>query len=386
MKKLALFLLAVALTGCGAGNRKSDAEVETKAVEESDFFVFDLEAGIEQEPKATTLNELIDSISYIPLETHSDALLSDRFLSFAKMGNDLFVVDGLPNKTYLYQFDSLGRFVKPILRPGRGPNEIVMLGGWYVHPRLKQLNFVDLASKMIIVQTDSGEKSTVEISRSQDFEWVPLNDSTFVTSQRLNSLPIPNTYLYFFDRAGHLVHAIERNDELLSHNSNRSEQGQAPPYEAYGLFSDYKGDAIFQDIFNDTLYRIKNYREITPHLVFKRGALSPRPEDKQNAERKKKQVHFVDIKESRDYVFLRYLHDDKRSLEVWSKRDGSLMLRGSHSIPFMLPDGTLAKQLHISYVEEDTIYGVLGALDASKFLPGIAEDDNPVVVVMKLKK
>ncbi len=328
---------------------------------------------------------MIDSISYIPLETHKDALLSNN-LSFAKIGDDLFIVDEMHSKnTLLYQFDSLGRFVKSILHRGRGPNEMVLLWDWYANARLKQLYVIDMASKMVIVQTESGEKSTVEINTSQGYDRVPLNDSTFVSAQSLNAVPVPNTYLYFTDRAGNLVHVIERNDELLSYNTRTSEYGQAPPYEIYRLASDYQGDAIFLDIFNDTLYRIKSYREITPHLVFKRGTLSPRPQDKHNAERKKKQVHFSDVKESRDYVFLSYHHDGKRWNDVWSKRDGSLMLHAASNIPFMLPDGTLTK-LYISYVDEEKIYCILGALDACKFLPGIKEDDNPVIVVATLKQ
>ena len=61
------------------------------------------------------------------------------------------------------------------------------------------------------------------------------------------------------------------------------------------------------------------------------------------------------------------------------------MLHAASNIPFMLPDGTLTK-LYISYVDEEKIYCILGALDACKFLPGIKEDDNPVIVVATLKQ
>jgi hypothetical protein len=169
----------------------------------------------------------------------------------------------------------------------------------------------------------------------------------------------------------------------------------APPYEDYWLVSDYKGDAVFHDIFNDTLYRIKSRREITPHLVFKRGALSPRPEDTHKVENKRKQVYFKSVMESGNHIFLNYVYQDKTWRDVWSKLDGSLLIHtvpknlglpyDNISLPFTLPDGTVI-DLQIGYADKDKVYGIMEALDACKFLPEVEEDDNPVIVVAKLKK
>ncbi len=392
--QLRQILIALVMISCG-GNRNSSAEVESSVqAEEIDFFVLDLENNITERPKAMTLNELIDSISYIPLETHKDALFPGDRHVFANIEGNLFINGGSVSRpSPIYRFNSLGLFTGQMTHIGRGPNEVLLPIWWYANANLRQINVIDMASKMVIVQADSGKRSTVGIDLSQGSHIVPLNDSTFVSAQALHVPDTPRTYLYFIDHSGNVIHSIERNDELSSYNSSSSEYAQAPPYENYWLAPNYKGDAIFHDIFNDTLYRIKSRSEITPHLVFKRGALSPRPEDTHKLERKKKQVYFTRVMESGDYVFLNYYYDGTVWRDVWCKRDGSLQLhtvlkRPNYPfdifIPFTLPDGSVI-ELQIAYADKDNIYCVMEALDACKFLPGVKEDDNPIVVA-KLKK
>ncbi len=263
---------------------------------------------------------------------------------------------------------------------------------WYSNSNLEQINVVDMALKMIIVHTDHSEKSNVAVNMSQGLQIVPLNDGMFVSAGTLNSQNVPNTYLYFFNQTGKMLHSIERNDELSNYNLSMSERVQAPPYEGYLLWSDYTGDAIFHDIFNDTLYRIKSYREILPHLVFKRGALMPDPKDTHNLENKKRQAYISGLIESGDHVFISYTIGDETWRDVWSKRDGGMMLhmvprRGypfDLFVPYALSDGSVV-ELQVVYADRDYIYCVLEAFVACKFLPGVKEEDNPVVVVAKLK-
>jgi hypothetical protein len=344
---------------------------------------------------------LIDTIRYIPLETHPDALLPGYPYKFATIGGDLFIaggefmVNGTP-KSPIYRFDSLGRFVKQVTYHGRGPNEILMPMGWYANSRLKQISVVSNGSYLVVTSTETGERSAIKIDAHQGgfFDRVPLNDSTFVSVRNSNNKDVPKTYLYFIDQRGELVHATERNDVLSGYSRETSEYAWALPYEDYWLKADYRGDAIFHDIFNDTLYRVKSYREITPHLVFKRGSLSPRPEDTHKPENKKKQVYFTSVKESGDNVFINYYLGGKIWCDVWLKSGGTLEIHTIKKkpssiedffIPFALPDGSEI-DLEVVYADKTNIYCVLEALDACKFLPGVKEDDNPVIVIAKLKK
>lgn len=372
---------------CVSCGKKAASETDSKEV---DFFAFDFENSFDSEPKSATLNDIIDSVKFIPLETTEKAFLSDQF-TFAMIGDEMFVSDA---RSPIFRFDFQGRFVKQETYVGRGPNEVLFAHDWYANSNLKQINVVSVGSYMVVSKTESGEKYSIGFNERQGFDRVPLNDSTFVSAQLLTIKDIHKTYLYFMNKKGDIVHTKERNDELANYNSETTEYKWALPYERYWLAEDYRGDAIFHDIFNDTLYRVKSYREITPHLVFEREQLRPNPADVHKVENKKKQVYFSDVKESRDYVFLSYRYDNEGYRDIWSKADGSLKLR-SHSekfgyikeykFPYTLPNGTEIL-LPVVYADKEHLYGMIQALDACKFLPDVKEDDNPVVVIAKLKK
>ena len=387
-------LVVLLLVSCNQ-NRHTEREHNSVFLGEKDFFVFNLEKGIQDVTDTIVLNDFIHDISYIPLETGKGFLLPGFSYSFVAMREDFFISGGSYNRgSPIYQFDSLGRFVRPINYYGRGPNEVPMLMQWYANVNIKQINIIGTGAKMVIVQPESGDVSSVRINERQGFNLVPLNDSSFVSTQNLWYKDIPETYLYFIDQAGNIVHSIERDDKKLRYNyGNIPEGAWTGPYEAYWLTADYMGDAIFHDIFNDTLYRIKNHKEISPHLVFERGSLSPSPADTYKQENKKKQIYFTHVKESSDYVFLNYYYNDKRWCDVWSKHDNRLMIHASPEtfgtvsdvfVPFALPNGTLI-ELQVVYTDKDNIYCIIEALDACKFLPDVKEDDNPVIMVAKLK-
>ncbi|MDR2911891.1 MAG: 6-bladed beta-propeller [Alistipes sp.] len=388
MKKL---LLCCLLGACSGGGGR-DATVEVMEPATTDFFVFDLESSIDEEPRATTFNELVDSIAYLPLETHKDALLPVSY-KFAKIGGDIFIGGGsIPGLAPIYRFDSLGRFVRQMTYNGRGPNEIFLAMEWFANPNLGQINVVSTGRRMVVFSTEGDGRFTIEYDESQGFHRVPLNDSTFVSAKVLSSASRSNAYLFFTDRTGEVVHSVERADELADYDHETSEYDWSWPYENYWLAADYRGDALFHDIFNDTLYRVRSRREISPHLVFERGSLSPRPEDTHRLEEKDKQIYFASAIESGDHVFLSYWYKGLMWSDVWSKRDGGLDMRaaitgdvGDIFVPFALPDGSVV-ELQIAYADKECVYGILGALDACKFLSDVHEDDNPVIVVARLRR
>jgi len=392
---------AVVVTACGGNRNKgadtaNDSTAETAAAEEeTDFFVFDFEGGMANPPQAVSLNEMSEQIEYIPLETHPDALLLDYY-TLARVGGDFFINTSRPawpNPQPIYRFDSLGRFVKQETYIGRGENEVWLPVAWHANANLRQINVVNLGSHMVVTSTESGERFSVGVDMRRGLENIPLNDSTFVSIVGKHS-GVPAKYLFFADRKGEVIHTVERSDKLAEYVYELSEGEGTPISEKYRLWSHYAGDAIFSDIFNDTLYRIRSHREITPHVVFRRGKLSPRREDTYNAANKRRQAYFWGFIESGDHVFLSYQLEGKVWRDVWSKHDGRLLTHYAPEgvtypfnlfVPFALPDGGVI-DLQVVYADKERVYGMMGALDACRFLPDVKEDDNPVIVVAKLKK
>jgi hypothetical protein len=391
MRVLLITLIPLLIAYCA--NSREEAHRHPVPSEEQGTYVFDLENGIHKFKDTILFNDLASDISYIPLETGKAFFLPASNYKFAKIDDAIYISGGIANSgSPIFRFDSLGRFVRQVTQQGRGPNEIIMMLEWHANSNTQQINIVDLTGKMVIMKTESDEKRTVGINERQGLFIVPLNDSTFMSAQLSSLSGISNSYIYFTDEAGNLIHTIERYDELSNYATKMSEYVQERPYEGYGLWPAYNGDAIFHDIFNDTLYRVKSHSEITSHLVFKRGALSPRPEDTHKIERKRKQVYIAGVKESGDYVFLSYHYGGEIWRDVWSKRDGRLLTHINYGnsvadmfVPFALPDRSIV-ELPIVSTEKNIAYGILEAMDACTFLPNVKEDDNPVIVVATLKK
>lgn len=390
MKTTAILSALLLAIMCGCGQKAAhEAVPET---EETDFFLFDMEAALPHGPAVDTFNELVDSVEFILLETHPEALLPDRYV-FTKIDGDMFISGGGPIRmTPIYRFDAGGKFVNQLFHIGRGPNEVSMPLGWHANEQLHQIDFYGMNGRMVVTSTLSGEKYSVPTTMEQGIERIPLGDSTFVSVPWLLS-DVGGAQLHFFDRTGNLIHTKTRNDELRGYSDRSSESVQVPPYESYRLWSDYHGDAIFHDIFNDTLYRIKNRHEITPHIVLHRSTLAPRPEDTFNATNKRQQAYIFRTMESGSFVMVSYEFDGKTWRDVWSKRDGSLMIHAAPKeqsfpfdifMPWRLPDGEIIA-LQVVYADREHAYGVMNALHASRFMPGVKEDDNPVIVVAKLK-
>lgn len=388
MKKLTIFA-AVLLAACGGGAKK--AAVADEPTEERDFFVFEMETAIKSGGAFETFNELIDSVRFIPLETTEKALLPERYQLARLDGDFLISGGGAFRMSPLYRFDGAGRFVEQLSQIGRGPLEVTYPQGWYAHAQLRQVNFFGF-EKMVVSSIASGEKWSTPVDTQFGIARVPLRDSTFVSSP-LFMAKGSGAQLNFFDRDGNLIHTRKRTDELADFSFEMNENNQTPPYEGYRLWSDYKGDAIFYDIFNDTIYRVRNRNAITPHLVFRRGGLIPRPEDVHNRDNKQRQAYVFGLIENPDVAMLSYQYEGKKWRDVWSKRDGRLLIHSDRRnrsypfdifVPYTLPDGNVV-DLQIVYADRERIYGVLNALDACKFLPNVKEDDNPVIVIAKLK-
>lgn len=78
-------------------------------------------------PLNVDISEIVDSITYIPLETNDDCLMGDVYEAVLK-GGYVFVQDS----KHIYTFDGQGNFIAQIGRVGNGPGEYVNIDAFYV--------------------------------------------------------------------------------------------------------------------------------------------------------------------------------------------------------------------------------------------------------------
>ena len=337
-----------------------------------------------------TINDIAAEITYTPLETHSNALLGG--------GNRMAVVDGDiyidagTSRSPIYRFDARGRFVRQMTRTGRGPGEYIMSLVWHANATRRTVVVADpVGYNLVTVSTDGGQPTGVKINNSDGFGWIPLNDGTFLVHKDLprSRREGAKLSLRFFDANWKPTGTVERLSKYAPETPAMDISASFESAERNQTWSNFRGEALLLEAFNDTLFTVRSRSEpITPHLVLKRGRLAPASGD--SGADKRRHIYIGYLHESGDHLYLTFKYDGKNYHDIWSKREGRLLIRRASKegetsgFPLSLPGGG-ELYLNVAHADRDRFYFVMQSVDACRFLPGVKEDDNPVVVILKLK-
>lgn len=109
------------------------------------------------------------------------------------------------------------------------------------------------------------------------------------------------------------------------------------------------------------------------------------------ASRKQQMIYVEQFQLSRDYVFIEYQYGGKRYFGIWSRNTGQLLYLhsfpygGNHQIVISV-DG-FSVQRNVNYLNRrDNV--IITPIDASYLvgtLPGVKDDDNPVIMEITLR-
>ena len=396
MKRFCLFAACLLLL-CACGRRRGvpQAEAPVDAPSVPEFYVFDLESSIGTRTDTVLLNTLLDSVWFIPLETKKESLIPAWSYTLGIIGGRLLISGGgSTNGNGIQQFDLSGNYTGTFVRKGRGPGELPHIHDWYTHDALQRLNAVGSPNKMVIHSFQNNRTSDFQTKEFLEFEQVPINDGTFVsTSQLFQKSYQDKPYLAFRDVSGEVVAALH-DPEKRDIYFDMAEGRVAWPIEGRQLFPHHSGDALFQDAYNDTTYMVRGPKDIRPRFVFKRGRYMPVPRNENDPASKKNRIFIREIIDTDPYVFLYYIYKEKLFFDIWSKATGRLVSRmesenywnfqTSRSVaPYEFPGGN-RNVVYIEYATNDTIYGIVSPRTASTFIDGVTPEDNPVIMIGKL--
>jgi hypothetical protein len=395
VKNLILCLVCLSLLGA-CRNRKADNNAGNTIAADS-VFVFDLENSIGAVRADTVmLNNIIEDTHFIALESSAETMVPNIMYTFVATEKH-FVLSSLLS-SHIVQFDSKGRFIREMVRRGRGPGELPVILLLSIN---KSLNTICAGGdyKFVTVSLDDGKWRDIIPEKLHALDAQLLNDGSIVFSKSasmgLQGVDIP--YLTFIDSDGQVIRELSYGDTRdASEYSYTIPEGTAKlPYEGYYLSSIYDGNVLFQDVFNDTVSLIKSSEEIYPHLILKRGNYFPKAKDANDITEKIKHIYIRNIMETEKYVLLRYFYNDKLYSDIWDKAtcgvvsrvetpSESWWLTQTFNVRYLLPDGSEVL-LNVVYADKDKLYCLLEPSDARHFVPGIADDANPVVMIAELK-
>jgi hypothetical protein len=366
-----LLLLVVALSACTG--------------RESGLPVLDVAGAMNQTASSDfRLNDILEVEAIVPIETRPDVLIGDVQLVHIDRSH-YYVVDHQIGA--VVRIDREGRIVSTIARVGRGPGEYLGITGVDVDETSSTIRIFDDMDSDKYITYDMDGNFIAEGSLREKGVGSPLfiSDDYMVTRGR----PEGAFRLYITDRDMNIQRGLFPMDSAAYSSMERFSWIRQTSVGS-------GGDAALVNIpTNDTLYRVTKLGT-TPELIIDRGAYRMDEEDMflvmtpPSDPFDLPKLRSTSVSSAGDYYFVRHMVLGFIQ-EIWSKRDNRLVARtdsrygfDQYGFRFAFPSGatTLISSLH---VKGDTVAFVVDAIDAVGSIEGVQEDDNPVIIVAKLK-
>lgn len=349
------------------------------------------------EEKEIRLQEMAKEISYIPLETNDSMLLRGVFLSICDEGIALMhQVDG---RVFLY--DGKGRAMGSVCRKGGGPEEYVGMQQAVVDWKRNELFVLDYKPRIRVYDLEGNYKRTLPMNdKVRDREMYPLGERYLAFFKEVPNEEIGKPAGDFAPYAPVLLMDKESGETLslpYTKSSNASIHLPSGWVNNYSLYASGK-QLYLSDMSSDTIYRIHTPGQ-QPEAVITR---TPSVESLEGSE------YFLNLEgaTSRYCFFLR----TNKEIKISRRGDASHNLQGwmydcqtgKTCLPLFRNDDYPSMKLDAHdlihcHGEEDRLYAKLEAFDLIEALEndelsgelksiaeGLQEDDNPVLMVVKL--
>ncbi len=393
IKRFPYICLLSLFGSCNNGNQQSYHTDYTNSDSSGALPTYDIFSS----PLYDTLSydNVIESVKYVPLEANSKSLFSNRHLYAHKFGDKYIVTSDEYDRLKIGVFDSTGTFVTNGVTLGRGHFEIPLPYSFIVD---EYNGFIILNGLNKILVFDI---STLEI---QAFDFKPFEDKTIYYLYPLASgsyvgLGVPDSnnemdkknypYAYLLDSAFNVKTALRYSNKEKRHIIwSSSETPYGTTYERWKC-SQKEDGVLFLQRFNDTIFTITGDFKQTPSFIIERGEdFRPSYKDQTiNYLESLKKICFNDVFESDDYLFLTYKSDTSwHKTVVWSKLNANILCKSAENQAIPVSFDGFSGNVHVKQVQHgNTLITAIPANKLMNVLPGLKEDDNPVVVEIKLK-
>ena len=352
------------------------------------------------------MSDLIESIEYIPLETTDECLIGNGvFYDFS----DNYIIAGDYKGETAYLFDRKGKFMRPIGSKGGGPQDFTHLGYMWI----------DANSRYVVINT-SGKALFFDLKGNFLFSTrFPIDDRQVSCYTQEKFLRVAESYLlrdssYYvfnlFDQKGRLIKEAIRSVPipLIADKAWRIAFKIIPIGNSY----EYENMLHVRETMNDTIYQIDGLNNFIPKYVFNLGKYRLTPEIQGNLPRFRELapncVVPQYVAETTDYVLIYYNYQDQYHYCYFDKAEGkTYAFNSKNGFPndydggldfFFIMDKGQKNQYLSSYIQADEFtdpekrtklepHGPQSAVRAfEKLVKKVDPDDNPVIMIVKLKE
>lgn len=309
-----LYVYIIALLSCMACHSKRMVKEENR---------WNLAVVMESE-KATTLEELADSVVYIPLETSDSCLLSNGAYLLYADSCDIFV----RSNNCLFHFDANGHYLNKIGKKGMAPGEYARLQSVCVDKENRRLFYFTGNNKgQYWGYTGEFQKEINLQCEGKTFSQCITSGHHIVAEQREYTDKGLKTSIVFFDMDGNFLQEIPlKQDDKVVDISMQT----VPLIYAFGDEIKYK------DTYSTDLLSFEDKSGRT-EWIFDLGEYEPSREYLEDMRRRetlmREMVQLVDIKESLSHFFLLLVHDYRLRGVVLDKESGLLIYSKEMNMP-----------------------------------------------------
>lgn len=365
---------------------------------------FDLE---EMEVCEEGLSSFVESIEYIPLETKEECLIGEG-MSFDI--DDTHIAVKYNSCESVYLFDRKGRFLRTIGTTGGGPKEY-----WFV-----ENVFLDPVNDCVVIATPG---KVVYFNKQGEF----LRSIPFPVDERRTASYFHGQFLrmadsYIFRDSTFHVYAIYNDKGYLLKEAIASipiplkkDPRWRLSYKCKEITSvyTYQNMPHVREYLNDTIYMINGLNQFKPKYIINLGKYKVTPEIQADIahykDRMQDKVVIVEIMETANSLFFQYVHKwgihscryDKKERKLYkfytsgypNDYDGGMdfqvktLLNGQKN-RFVYTCFSVEEL--ISFTEQSKKRNIKGPKSAAqafkKLTKRIDPDDNPIIMVMKLKE
>jgi len=364
-------------------------------------------------------NSIFEEIKCVPLETHPAGLLNINHATYYLTDKYIIATASVRMRfdvRVAYLFDrETGAFIRQVSAVGQGPDEYLF--GHYLRYGFDEKNGI------LFVTDSPGGSSCKGIN-------IETNKAELIIKKPVNEYPYErfrtdapwflkdNVYIsYCHNMTG------KDKDRLIVHDKEGAIIKRFPNYLEYkqiglttlvppAIFYYLKGQTYFKEYYIDTIYCVDE-KNLTPHIVFLLGDKQPSYYYKMDADSQKGKYIITFVSESDSFVLFNFYsptetmggplvakniksatshtgYYDKKSKQVYISSTADSKNSGftATGLPVsFLPISINKNKEMISHIDPEELMKYKDKTDPKyKYLfQNIQEDDNPIVIIAKLK-
>lgn len=396
-KLLLLFIIAF----YARASYSQEIPIMQKKISKNEIHI-DLSAAYQNKSPILQIGQFAEDIEFIPLETNDKCLLDDFLNNIIVTKNDIIVFD----YNGCYRFNRKGKFLNKIGTKGNGPGEYINPSSIMVDTLNKWVYFSDYNTDGLIKYNYLGEyieKLEIKGSGSKNTFYKPKE---FILEGRF--------YQFAKEEERYsLLYYSESQKKIIS--KMRCDYDKEIPKLAMctPISYSYKGEIYMKDFWCDTIYRMIDPYHLQSYAIFDRGEFELRTRsDKSLITGKEKDIDqkvidILRISETDRYIFIcsnriNAIYDKKSKkvygggeLEEYERLGVEDDLYGSPGIRSdYFPNGIIGNELctfrhAYEFIENRKNKHSINDFryrTYQKMINNLNEDDNPVIMIVKIKR